>query len=36
MADLAAVFHWSAAAMERMTIAELMSWHAHAARRSQK
>ncbi|MFC4256697.1 GpE family phage tail protein [Altererythrobacter xixiisoli] len=35
MADLAVIFHWPPAAMETMSIAELMGWRARAAKRSQ-
>ena len=35
MADLAIVFHWSPAAMDGMTLPELMGWRALAAERSQ-
>lgn len=33
MADLAVVFHWPPAAMDRMSLAELMNWRARAAER---
>lgn len=36
MADLATVFHWSPSAMDGMSIPELMSWRAQAARRVEK
>lgn len=34
MADLAVVFGWTPAAMDGMTISELMDWREHAAKRS--
>ncbi|MEG3166631.1 GpE family phage tail protein [Sphingomonas sp. LB3N6] len=33
MADLAIVFHWPPAAMDEMTIADLMRWRTRAAER---
>lgn len=33
MADLAIVFHWPPAAMDHMSIAELMGWRERAAQR---
>jgi len=30
MADVAAVFHWPPAAMDGMTVPELMGWHGRA------
>ena len=36
MADLAAVFHWPPAAMDGMSLSELMSWRDQAARRVEK
>ncbi|AXB75460.1 GpE family phage tail protein [Novosphingobium sp. P6W] len=35
MADVAAIFHWPPAAMNEMSIAELMGWRERAAKRSQ-
>ncbi|EIZ77781.1 P2 GpE family protein [Novosphingobium sp. Rr 2-17] len=34
MADVAVVFHWPPAAMEGMSLAELMGWRERAAKRS--
>ena len=33
MADLAIVFHWSPAAMDPMSLPELMNWRAEAIKR---
>lgn len=33
MADVAAVFHWPPAAMDGMTVTELMRWRAKAEKR---
>lgn len=33
MADIAVVFHWQPAAMDPMTLSDLMAWRARAARR---
>ncbi|MFT3967748.1 MAG: GpE family phage tail protein [Sphingobium sp.] len=35
MADVAVIFHWPPAAMDPMTLSELMGWRDQAARRSQ-
>lgn len=35
MADVAVIFHWPPAAMDSMSLSELMGWRAQAARRSQ-
>jgi len=35
MADVAAIFHWPPAAMDEMTVSELMGWRARAAKRSE-
>jgi len=35
MADVAVIFHWPPAAMDDMTVSELMSWRERAAKRSQ-
>lgn len=34
MANLAVVFHWQPDVMDRMSLDELMRWHAHAVARS--
>lgn len=34
MADIAIIFHWPPAAMDLMTLPELMGWREQAARRS--
>lgn len=34
MADVAIIFHWSPAVMDRMDLSELMGWREQAARRS--
>lgn len=34
MADLAVVFHWAPAAMDPMSLGELMTWRERAARRA--
>lgn len=36
MADIALVFHWPPAALAAMSLSELMSWRAQAAKRWQK
>lgn len=33
MADLAIVFHWTPAAMDRMSLSELMAWRERARER---
>ncbi|HEY0626698.1 MAG TPA: GpE family phage tail protein [Allosphingosinicella sp.] len=33
MADVALVFHWPPDAMDRMSLAELMTWRERAAKR---
>lgn len=33
MADIAAVFHWTPAAMEELTLSELMEWRERARER---
>ncbi|MGW8136859.1 GpE family phage tail protein [Sphingomonas zeae] len=33
MADIAFVFHWPPQAMDRLSVAELMTWRHQAARR---
>lgn len=35
MADLAVVFHWAPADMDRLTLGELMDWRERARVRSQ-
>ncbi|MDA7086514.1 GpE family phage tail protein [Pseudomonas sp. SA3-5] len=35
MADLAVVFHWAPAAMNRLSLTELMDWRERARIRSQ-
>lgn len=34
MANIAAVFHWTPAAMDPMPLGELMEWHGRAIARS--
>ncbi|MEW5251198.1 GpE family phage tail protein [Microbulbifer sp. 2201CG32-9] len=34
MADIAAIFHWSPAAMAQMDLQELMQWRERARKRS--
>ncbi|MBB6191499.1 hypothetical protein FHS51_001726 [Sphingobium wenxiniae] len=34
MADVAVIFHWPPAAMDAMSLSELMGWREQAARRS--
>lgn len=33
MADIAAIFHWSPATMDALSLADLMGWHAQAVER---
>lgn len=35
MADVAVIFHWPPAAMDDLTVSELMGWRERAAKRSQ-
>lgn len=35
MADVAVIFHWPPAAMDDMSLSDLMGWREKAARRSQ-